>query len=153
MTHDSLVALAAPEGGFTLIELIVVVLVVGVLAATAAPQYARVMERGRANEAILALDVVKASEDRYYNKYGAYCIGPATSCGLDIALPNLKNFNAWGNLTAGTGNPSWKTTVTRNANTAFYGAYTLTLDVEPNAAPALTCSVAQCTNDLLPTIH
>ncbi|MBI3566382.1 MAG: prepilin-type N-terminal cleavage/methylation domain-containing protein [Elusimicrobia bacterium] len=141
-----------PESGFTLLELIVVVLVIGILAATAVPQYARVVEKSRAAEAIAALNAIKGSQDRYLNKYGGYCLGAVATCGLDIAPPPLKYFTAWANMTAGAAAPSWKLIVTRNATTAYYGAYALTLDVEPTTKPALTCNNALCTADLLPTI-
>ena len=139
--------------GFTLLELMVVVLVIGILAATAVPQYARVTEKSKAAEALAALFTIKGAQDRYFNKYGNYCLGPVSTCGLDLAPPNLKYFNAWGNMTVGGTAPSWKTTVTRNQTTAYYGAYSLTYDVEPNAKPTLTCNNASCTTDLLPTIY
>lgn len=140
------------ESGFTLLELIIVVLVIGILAATAVPQYARVVEKSRAAEALAAMNALKGSQDRYFNKYGSFCLGAVATCGLDIAPPPLKYFAAWGNMVAGTTAPSWKIIVTRSQNTAYYGAYALTLDVEPNAKPALTCNNALCTSDLLPTI-
>lgn len=138
--------------GFTLIELLIVVMVIGILAATAMPQYARVVEKSRVAEALAALNVLRGSQQRYLNKYGTYCLGPVATCGLDTTVPPLKYFGAWPNMTAGAGSPSWKITITRNQNTAYYGAYVLTYDMENNAYPALTCSNGPCTNDLLPTI-
>lgn len=142
---------ATKREGFTLIELLVVVLIIGILAASGAPQYAKVVERGKAAEAVQFVRAVQGAQARYFNKYGTYCTGAVTGCaGFDLTVTPFKYFGVMPNVTAGTGTPSWKVVLTRNVTTANYGAYAITFDVEPNAAPALTCSNASCTNELLP---
>jgi len=136
-----------------MIEMVIVVLVISILAATAMPQYAKVVEKGKIAEALASLNAIRGAEARYLNKYGAYCYGAVSGGCLDVNVATLKYFNAWPAVAAGAGSPSWKITVTRNQTTAFYGAYSLTYDIEPTGAPALTCSNASCTADLLPTIH
>ena len=55
--------------GFTLIEVLVVVLIIGILAAVAVPGYMRSVEKTRAMEAIQALsDISKAEHDYYLSK-------------------------------------------------------------------------------------
>jgi prepilin-type N-terminal cleavage/methylation domain-containing protein len=60
------------QGGFTLIELMIVVIVVGVLAAVAIPMYQIVPERSKALEATSALGMVRNAMRAYYNEHGTY---------------------------------------------------------------------------------
>lgn len=50
--------------GFTLVEILTVVLIVGILSALALPQYRRVVERARATEAISGLKTLYDSSER-----------------------------------------------------------------------------------------
>jgi prepilin-type N-terminal cleavage/methylation domain-containing protein len=137
--------------GFTLIELLVVVLIVGVLAATAVPQYFKLVEKSKIAEAIHLLDAIRGAQDRYQSKYGAYCTGVLTSCpGFDLNVPTMKYFNTPTTFQPGAAPPSWKATLTRNSNTAVYGSYIVTLDVEPNASAKMTCSQTNCSGELMP---
>jgi hypothetical protein len=85
-------------------------------------------------------------------KYGSFCTGvPAACAGLDVTIPPLHYFDPVTTFAAGgAGNQSWTLTLTRNGAPALYGAYQLRYDVEPGAAPALTCNQGNCTTDLLP---
>jgi len=58
--------------GFTLLELTVVVVIIGVLAALAIPQYMVTVERSRSAEGLLILDAVRQSQFRYYAQWGGY---------------------------------------------------------------------------------
>jgi len=138
------------QAGFTLIELLVVVLIIGILAAIAVPQYFKVVEKGKSSEAMTTLDSIRGAQERYLASAGNYCQAAFTGCnGFDLAMPALKYFTI-GTPAAGTGSPSWKVTMTRNSAPAGYGAYVITYDVEPGVQPAITCSNASCTTDLLP---
>ena len=54
------------KAGFTIIEVLIAVLIIGVLAAVAIPGYQKSMEKSRAIEAIRALsDISKAQHDYY----------------------------------------------------------------------------------------
>lgn len=144
----------APSGadaGFTLIEMVVVVLIIGILSAIAIPQYFKLVEKGRVSEAISLLDAARASQERYRAKYGSYCTTTISSCGgFDLAVPTLKYFNTPTGFVSGSAPPSWKVTLTRNANVGVYGNYVLTFDVESTAAPLLTCNQTNCSAELLP---
>ncbi len=58
------------EKGFTLIELITVVVIIAILAALALPQYARVMEKARSAEAKESIGHMRKAALTYYQAYG-----------------------------------------------------------------------------------
>ncbi len=60
------------EAGFTLIELMIVVMVVGVLAAVAIPLYQVVPERSMGTEATAALGLIKDAMRLYHAEFGTY---------------------------------------------------------------------------------
>ena len=139
--------------GFTLIEILVVVMIIGILSAVVMPQYYKSIERDKASEAVNLLYALKGSQDRYMAKYGVFCnADPSVACaGFDYTAPTLKYYAAMPAFAAGSaGNQSWTLILTRKDTPALYGAYKMTYDIEPNAAPKLTCDNTSCVTDLLP---
>lgn len=67
--------------GFTLIELIIVVIIVGILAAIALPQYAGFVERARCTEAVNAIGAIKVAQQARLLERGAYI-----ACGNAAAI-------------------------------------------------------------------
>ena len=54
------------RAGFTLLELMMVVIIMAILASIALPQYLRTSERARAAEAIQMLGAMRTTQTRYY---------------------------------------------------------------------------------------
>ncbi len=71
--------------GFTLTEILTVVVIIGVLTSIALPQYARSVERSRATE---AMSVIKALNDSIYAFYADKETCPARFSQLVVTLPS-----------------------------------------------------------------
>jgi prepilin-type N-terminal cleavage/methylation domain-containing protein len=141
---------ARGRNGFTLIEALVVVLIIGIMVRISFPQLYKLIEKNKTSEAVDLFLALKGAQDRYSSKYGTFCNAAITACpGFDTTPPVLRYFNAVPAFTgAGT---SWQLKLTRTNAPEIYGSYQLTYDVEPGAAPLLTCSQSNCTTDLLPS--
>ena len=75
--------------GFTLVELAVVIVIIGVLAAFGVPRFLKSVERSKAAEAFAYLSAVRSSQERYLAQYGEYS-GDITK--LDIQYPTPAYF-------------------------------------------------------------
>jgi prepilin-type N-terminal cleavage/methylation domain-containing protein len=58
--------------GFTLVELAVVVVIIGVLAAFAVPRFLISVERSKASEAFNYASTLHSSQERYHSRQGMY---------------------------------------------------------------------------------
>lgn len=71
--------------GFTLLELLVVVLIIGILAAIALPQYRKAVAKAELTQIISRVKAISNAQDRYYLVNGTYATD--MKC-LDIDLDN-----------------------------------------------------------------
>ena len=73
--------------GFTLLELIVVIIIIGILATLGFTQYTKVIERGRTAEAKAILGQIRTAQEAYKQENGNYtatmgnlAVEPPTAC-------------------------------------------------------------------------
>ncbi|HAA45766.1 MAG: pilin [Halomonas sp. 54_146] len=67
------------QGGFTLIELMIVVAIIGVLASIAVPQYQNYVARAQVSEAISLASSAKTAVSEYYVTNGEFPVDNATA--------------------------------------------------------------------------
>jgi len=60
------------QGGFTLIEMMIVVAIIGILAAIAIPNFIRFQLRSRAGEGKINLAAIRTAEESYLAEFGRY---------------------------------------------------------------------------------
>lgn len=121
--------LGAVAGGFTLVELAVVIIIIGVLAAFAVPRFLDSVERSKAAESFNYLSAVRAAQERYQVRQGTYADDLTA---LDIQMPTPKYFTPGTPAAGSTGSleDSWTLTLTRTGSAAGYGEYTVTFTEE-----------------------
>jgi type IV pilus assembly protein PilE len=71
-------------GGFTLLEVMTVVIIVGVLTAVALPMYEGVMQKGRRADAMRDLMEMASRQERFYAQNSRYTKDVGTAAGLNM---------------------------------------------------------------------
>ena len=103
------------KSGFTLLEIIIVIIIVGVLASLALPRFFSTVEFSRSTEALTSLGVMRQSMERCYLASGGTYVG-CTAATLDVEDPSLSpgtHFSSYAiTLQSVTG---YRITATRNA--------------------------------------
>ncbi len=97
--------------GFTLIEVLIVVIILGILATLAVPQFTRMIDRARMAEAWAGLGAVRTAQSVYWMEHASYadnvddldCDKTAGDFSFSIVSGNGTAFNA---LATGSGDAS-----------------------------------------------
>ena len=110
--------------GFTLIELSVVIIAVGMIAAFAVPRLLDSMERTKAAAAFHYLDAVRSAQEKFQIRRGVYA-DDVTKLELDQPAPGDFVIGKPAPADAGTLSDSWTLTLTRAGSAVGYGGYTV----------------------------
>lgn len=123
--------------GYTLMEILVIVIIIGVLASLVAPQYNKVINRADVSDGLKNIDLFSAAENKYFIQKGVYTNDLST---LETPLKgNTANISA-GNFIYSAGNP-------KEDNYCIYSEnktknYTLARNYKENSE--VICSGAGC---------
>jgi len=83
------------KGGFTLIELMIVVAIIGILAAIAIPNFLRFQLKAKSSEGKTNLAAIRTAEESYYAEFGLYVSAfespPAAGKNLKVKFDNVTN--------------------------------------------------------------
>lgn len=115
-------AIKNSKAGFSLVELTIVVVILGVLAMMAVPRYQTAVERTKASEAFAYLAQVEGAQERYNARKGEYA---KKLSDLDISI-DAPEFFSVGNFTSYNWQTKWELKLTRKGASSGFGAYTVT---------------------------
>ena len=117
--------------GFTLVELIVVIIIVGILASVGLTQYTKVVEKGRAAEARVVLGTLRSAEVAQQIEGGAYVVFGAGNLSLSVEAPvacTTTHYFSYACDNAGLCTATRCTSGGKTPNIASGSQYTKTLD-------------------------
>lgn len=115
------------KAAFTMLELLMVVIIIGILATLALPQYMSFIEKARAAEAISTMGAIRTAENLAKLENGTYT---ADASALAITFPTSGDSTYWTYSVSGAGNAGFSVTATRTSKKAPSGVagQTITLN-------------------------
>ena len=134
---------AQGSAGFSLVELTIVVVILGVLSMMAVPRYQTAVERAKAAEAFTYLSQIEGAQERHNARTGEY----AKNMGqLDIKMSSPQHFSV-GNFSSYNWQTQWELRLTRQGASSGFGNYTVTWNQD-----GFTRGRSSIKNDLLPVM-
>ncbi len=105
------------NAGFTLLELLIVVIIIGILATVAIPQFTNATKRAKESEARAVIDSILTAEVAYYAEKGVFSQAMSD---LIASIPTMKNWTSAANP-GGNSTLVSITMVDKNDGTHFMG--------------------------------
>ena len=111
--------IATKKTGFSLVELTIVVVILGVLATFAVPRFMSSVEKTKASEAFSYSAQIEGSQARYHAEHGKYS---NKINNLDIDLDSPEYFKV-SSISSSNWETKWEMTLTRDGASSGYGKY------------------------------
>ena len=73
------------KNSFTLVELLIVIIIIGILATMAVPQYQKMVAKAKGAEAFIVLKTIMNAEELYYMEYNDYA-GDLAKLTIDVPV-------------------------------------------------------------------
>ena len=137
--------------GFTIIELMVVLVIIGVLASLAIPGFSRTKERAFDKEARITLDLIVAGEKMYRAKIGFYYPSSGT-VGESAIEDNLQldlSSSSWEYNITGLGGTNFNATAARSGSVSWSRQWLVNATLV-NATCTPTCG-SLCASNVCPS--
>lgn len=136
--------------GFTIIELMVVLIIIGVLVSLAIPGFSRTKERAFDKEAQIGLNLIAAGEKMYRAKIGFYypSLGTVGKSDIEDNLQLDLSSSSWEyNITGLVGGKDYNATAVRNEPASWSRKWLI------NATGALSCmpTCTSCETNVCPS--
>ena len=106
------------KSGFTMLELLMVVIIIGILATLALPQYMGFVEKARAAEAISTIGAIRTAENLYKLENGTYS---ANASNLAITVPTSGASTYWLYSVSGASDTGFSATASRTSKKSSGG--------------------------------